>query len=589
MKILQTINSPTDIKSLSLDELHILASEIREVLLEKMSICGGHFGSNFGIVEVTLALHYIFNSPIDKIVFDVSHQSYVHKILTGRKDAFIYNNRYKDVSGYSNPKESEHDFFNIGHTSTAISLACGLAKGRDLVGNHENIIAVVGDGALSGGEAYEGLNNAIELGTNIIIIVNDNNMSIAENHGGLYQHLAELRQSNGTFQNNVFKCLGFEYHYVENGNTIEPLIKVFNSVKNINHPVIIHINTQKGKGYNNAELDKENWHWRPPFFIENGNTRRSLSGENYDDIVCEYLLHKMKKDPKVVALVAAVPSTIGFTKEKRELAGKQFIDVGIAEEHAVAMASGIAKYGGKPIFATFSSFFQRTYDQISQELCINKCPATLLVRNASVWGPNDVTHLGIFDIPLMSNIPNLVYLAPTNCEEYLAMLDWSIEQNYYPVAIRIPRNGVHHTKTKVDTDYSTINKSLIAIQGNTVAIFALGDFFQLGEELCRDLQEKYKLQPTLINPRYITGLDKDLLNNLKLNHHIIVTLEDGIIEGGYGQKIASFYGPSKMKVINYGLQKEFIDRFNPDTILKENGITVNNMANDIIQLLHTNN
>lgn len=585
MKYLNKINSPDDIKTLGVEELNILASEIRSVLLKKISICGGHFGSNFGMVEATIALHYVFNSPIDKIVYDVSHQSYIHKILTGRKEAFIDSDKYKYVSGYSNPEESEHDFFNIGHTSTSISLACGLAKGRDLAGNQENIIAVIGDGSLSGGEAYEGLNNVIELGSNMIIVVNDNDMSIAENHGGLYSHLAELRNSDGRSSNNIFKCLGFEYHYVSDGNMLKPLIEVFKLVKDSKHPVVVHLNTKKGKGYNIAERDKENWHWRPPFFIENGHTRRNITGENYDNIVCEYLLQKMEKNPQVVALVAAVPLTIGFTKDKRILAGKQFVDVGIAEEHAVAMASGIAKYGGKPVFATFSSFFQRTYDQISQELCINKCPATLLVRNASVWGPNDVTHLGIFDIPLMSNIPNLVYLAPTNCEEYLAMLDWSIEQRIYPVAIRIPRNGVHHTKADVAKDYSEINKSLVTKQGENVAIFALGDFYQFGEELSSYLQEKYGLRPTLVNPRYITGLDKDLLNELQISHKIIVTLEDGILEGGYGQKIASFYGPTTMRVLNYGLKKEFIDRFRPDEVLKENGITLDNIADDILKIL----
>ena len=585
MKYLDSINAPTDVKQLSIKELNVLASEIRVVLLEKMSKCGGHFGPNFGLVEATIALHYVFNSPVDKFVFDVSHQSYVHKILTGRRDAFVMEDKYNEVSGYTNPKESKHDMFNIGHTSTSISLACGLAKGRDLVGGKENIIAIIGDGSLSGGEAYEGLNNVNEQGTNMIIIVNDNNMSIAENHGGLYPHLANLRKTNGLSENNIFKYLGYNYLYVKGGNSIESLIEAFSSVKDTNRPVVVHINTQKGKGYSIAESDKENWHWSPPFFIENGDTRRKMTGENYDNIVCDYLLDKMKKDSKVVALVAAVPLTIGFTKEKRDIAGKQFVDVGIAEEHAVAMASGIARYGGKPVFATFSSFFQRTYDQISQELCINKCPATLLVRNASVWGPNDVTHLGIFDIPMMSNIPNLVYLAPTNCEEYLAMLDWSIEQNEHPVAIRIPRNGVFHTSRIVDKDYSDLNKSLVTKDGCKVAILALGDFYQLGEELSCHLSMELGIEVTLVNPRFITGIDIDLLDRLKERHEVVVTMEDGVLDGGYGQKISSYYGSSKMKVLNYGFKKAFIDRFNANDILMENGITIENMTNDILQII----
>ena len=585
MEYLHHINGPADVKALGIGELKELASEIRSAMLEKISLCGGHFGPNFGMVEATIALHYVFNSPKDKFVFDVSHQCYVHKILTGRKDAFLEEEHYKDVSGYTNPAESEHDFFNVGHTSTSVSLACGLAKARDLVGGTENIVAIIGDGSLSGGEAYEGLDNVGALGTNMIIVVNDNDMSIAENHGGLYPHLAKLRETNGQAENNIFKCLGFEYHYIDKGNEIEPLIKVFESVKDAKHPVIVHIHTQKGCGFSLAEEDRENWHWRPAFYPETGETRRKMTGENYDNIVCDYLLDKMKKDPKVVALVAAVPLTIGFTKEKREQAGKQFVDVGIAEEHAVAMASGIARNGGKPVFATFSSFFQRTYDQISQDLCINKCPATLLVRNASVWGPNDVTHLGIFDIPMMSNIPNLVYLAPTNCEEYLAMLDWSIEQNKYPVAIRIPRNGVHHVNGSVDSDYSELNKNRITRKGGNIAVFALGDFYQLGEELCDHIEKEIGIAPTLVNPRYITGLDVELLNSLKENHQVVLTMEDGVLDGGYGQKIASFYGPSAMKVMNYGLKKEFIDRFNASEILKENKITIEDMINDLKNII----
>lgn len=585
MIFLNHINGPGDVKKMNIKDLTVLASEIRTAMLEKMSMCGGHFGPNFGIVEATIALHYVFDSPKDKFVFDVSHQCYVHKILTGRKNAFLDEAHYKDVSGYTNPAESEHDYFNVGHTSTSVSLACGLAKARDLVGGQENIVAIIGDGSLSGGEAYEGLDNVAALGTNMIIIVNDNDMSISDNHGGLYPHLAKLRETKGKAENNIFKCLGFEYHYVEQGNDVESLILTFQKVKDVQHPVVVHINTQKGKGFAIAEQDKENWHWRPAFFPETGETRRKMTGENYDNIVCDYLLEKMKHDTKVVALVAAVPLTIGFTREKRELAGKQFVDVGIAEEHAVAMASGIARYGGKPVFATFSSFFQRTYDQISQELCINKCPATLLVRNASVWGPNDVTHLGIFDIPMLSNIPNLVYLAPTNCEEYLAMLDWSIEQTEYPVAIRIPRNGVYHTSTSVQTDYSCLNENLVTRKGQKVAIFALGDFYQLGEELCAHINETMGIEPTLVNPRYITGLDIETLDSLKNEHQVVVTLEDGVLDGGYGQKIASYYGSSNLKVLNYGLKKEFIDRFNAKEVLEENGITVENITNAIKGLL----
>lgn len=578
---IEKVNSPADIRQFSTEQLNELASEIREGLMNRLSKKGGHCGPNFGFVEATIALHYVFNSPVDKIVFDVSHQSYAHKMLTGRKDAYIYDEHFEDISGYTNPEESEHDFFNVGHTSTSVSLACGLAKARDLKGDKENIIAVIGDGSLSGGEALEGIDFASELESNFIIIVNDNDMSIAENHGGLYKNLKALRDSDGKCECNLFKAMGLDYKYVAEGNDIEALIDAFESVKDIDHPIVVHINTLKGKGYKPAETEKEKWHWCMPFDIETGNSKFVFEGEDYDDMTCDYLLKKMKEDKKVVTVVAAVPTCIGFTEDKRKEAGKQFIDVGIAEEHAVAMVSGIAKNGGKPVFATHSSFFQRTYDQISQDLCINNNPATLLVNTASVYGMNDVTHLGIYDIPMMSNIPNLVYLAPTNCEEYFAMLDWSIEQDKYPVAIRIPCNGVVHTDKVVDADYGDINKYRIEQQGEEIAIIALGDFYQIGEKLSELIAKKTGKAPTLINPRFITGIDEEMLEELKKNHTKVVTLEDGIKDGGFGEKIARFYGASDMKVYNYGLKKEFIDRYMAEDILKENRITPELILEDI--------
>lgn len=585
LKVLNKINEPKDLKQLSNKELEELAKEIREILLKKLSIHGGHFGPNFGMVEATIALHYVFNSPVDKIVYDVSHQSYTHKILTGRKDAFIYEEKYDDVTGYSDPDESEHDFFKIGHTSTSVSLASGLAKARDLKNENYNVIAVIGDGSLSGGEALEGLDFVGEQTNNFIIVVNDNDMSIAENHGGLYKNLKQLRQTNGAYECNLFKAMGLDYIYVNEGNNIEELIKAFEQVKNINHPIVVHINTQKGKGYKIAEGNKESWHWTMPFDIDTGKSKFNFDGEDYGTLTADYLLEKMKKDEKVVAIVAGVPTNIGFTKEKRKLAGKQFVDVGIAEEHGVAMASGIAKNGGKPIFATHSSFIQRTYDQLSQDLCINKNAATILVNTASVYGMNDITHLGIYDIALISNIPNMVYLAPTSKQEYFAMLDWSIEQNEHPVAIRIPCNGVISDERIIDSDYSNLNKYKIEIEGNTVAILALGDFYQLGEELQRELDEKLDIQSTLINPRYITGLDEDLLEKLKSNHDIVITLEDGMLEGGFGEKIARFYGKSSVKVKNYGIAKSFYDRYDVNELLKENGITLKQIIKDIEDMM----
>ncbi len=579
---IEKINSPADVKKLSLDELDALAAEIRSGLMNRLSKRGGHFGPNFGFVEATIALHYVFDSPKDKIVFDVSHQSYVHKMLTGRREAYFCDEHFSDISGYTNPEESEHDFFNVGHTSTSVSLACGLAKGRDLKGDNENIIAVIGDGSLSGGEALEGIDFASELESNFIIVVNDNDMSIAENHGGLYKNLKALRDSGGECPCNLFRAMGLDYIYVDGGNNIPQLIQAFESVKDIDHPIVVHINTVKGKGYAPAEADKEKWHWCMPFDVETGENRFSASDESYDAMTCDYLLGKMKADSRVVTVVAAVPTNIGFTEDKRREAGGQFVDVGIAEEHAVAMVSGIARNGGKPVFATHSSFFQRTYDQISQDLCVNENPATLLVNTASVYGMNDVTHLGIFDIPMMSNIPNLVYLAPTNCEEYFAMLDWSIEQDEYPVAVRIPCNGVVHSEADVDRDYSRINKYKVTRQGRGVAVIALGDFYQMGEELADLIAEKTGIDPTLINPRYITGLDEELLESLKSNHSKVVTLEDGILDGGFGEKIARFYGSSNVRVYCYGLKKSFLDRYSVEEILLENHLTPGQILDDII-------
>lgn len=585
LEILNRINEPKDLKKLSKEELEKLSEEIREILLKKLSIHGGHFGPNFGMVETIIAMHYVFESPKDKFVFDVSHQSYTHKILTGRKDAFIYENKYEDVTGYTNPNESEHDMFNVGHTSTSISLASGLAKIRDLKKENYNVVAVIGDGSLSGGEALEGLDYVGEQNSNFIIIVNDNDMSIAENHGGLYKNLKELRESDGKCECNLFKAMGLDYVYLRDGNNIEKLIEVFEKVKDINHPIVVHINTQKGKGYKLAEINKENWHWKMPFDAETGKLKVNLPSENYGNLTAEYLLSKMKKDKKVVTIVAGVPSNIGFSKERREEAGLQFVDVGIAEEHAIALASGIAKEGGKPVFATHSSFMQRTYDQLSQDLCINKNPATILVNTASVYGMNDITHLGLYDIPMISNIPNMVYLAPTSKEEYFAMLDWSIEQNQYPVAIRIPCNGVVSDDRKVEKDYSNINKFKIEKSGEKIAIIAVGDFYQLGESVVLEIKEKLGIQATLINPRYVTGLDNELLEDLKKKHNVIITLEDGSLDGGFGEKVASFYGDSDIKVKNYGIKKAFYDKYNVEELLKDNRLTSKQIVEDLKEML----
>lgn len=543
--LIDKIDSPKDLKKLKVEELPLLASEIREGLFNRLTKIGGHFGPNFGFVEATIALHYVFDSPNDKFVFDVSHQAYAHKMLTGRKAGYFDDSRFSEDSGYTNPDESEHDFFNIGHTSTSIALALGLAKGRDILGKKENIVAIIGDGSLSGGEALEALSVAgSELNSNFIVVVNDNEQAIAENHDGLYKNLKVLRDSNGKSENNMFRAWGLDYIYEENGNDIASLIAVFEKVRDSNRPVVVHIHTQKGKGYELAEKDKD-----------------------------------------FVVVTPAMPMSVGLGPEERAQLGSQYIDTGIAEEAAVAIASGIARRGAKPLVVTNMTFLQRAYDQISQDVCINKTPVTMLMNYSSFDGLTDVTHLGIFGLAAFTNIPNLVVLCPSSAEEYISMLDWSLDskQKENPVLILIPGNEVSHRPA--DKDYGVLNRFKIEKQGEKVAIIALGDFFQKGEELASAIKEKCGFAPTLINPRFASGLDEELLHGLEKNHQLVLTLEDGILEGGFGQKIASFYGPDKMLVKNYGLEKQFYDRYNPDELLQECGMTTEQIVEDIKSIL----
>ena len=582
---LEKITGPADVKKLGHDERIALAAEMREALMEKLSRHGGHCGPNFGMVEATIALHYVFDSPKDKIVFDVSHQSYPHKMLTGRAEAFLSEEHYDDVSGYSNPHESAHDNFTIGHTSTSVSLACGLAKARDLRGAEGNVIAVIGDGSLSGGEALEALDYAAELGGNLIILVNDNDMSIAENHGGLYGNLRLLRETNGKAECNLFRAMGLDYRFVADGNDVDALIAAFTEVKDSKTPVVVHIATQKGKGFPLAEQNKEDWHWCMPFDRATGKPLMDFSGEDYASVTVDHMLKKMKADPAVCMITSGTPTVLGFTADKRAEAGRQFIDVGIAEEHAVALASGIAANGGKPVYGVYSTFVQRTYDQLQQDLCINNSPATIVTAWGSVYGMNDVTHIGLYDISMMSNIPNLVYLAPTNKEEYLAMLDWSIEQTAHPVAIRLP-GGMMETSGKPCTkDFSDLNKYEVTQAGKKVAVIGLGTFFQLGEQAAAKLAAQTGAQPTVINPYFITGIDEALLESLKKDHDVVVTLEDGILDGGFGEKIARFYGDSDMKVLNFGVKKEFLDRYDVQQVLTDNHLTADQIAADVLAVL----
>ena len=591
---IEKIKSPAFLKGLNLEELNIVADETRQAVLNRVSKHGGHVGPNLGFVEATVALHYVFDAPKDKLVFDVSHQCYPHKVLTGRASGFLGNvDDMNAISGYSSPAECpEYDNFEVGHTSTSISLATGLQKARDIKGTDENIIAIIGDGSLSGGEAFEGLDEASELGTGIIVIVNDNEMSIAENHGGIYKNLRALRESRGTCEHNWFKAWGFEYKYLEEGNNIEKLIEVFKSVKGTDKPTVVHIHTEKGHGYAPAVANKEAWHWGLPFNLEDGSRpRKNDNGtipqtapqEDYGTLFSNWMLREMKQDKTLIAVTAGTPAAAGFTVDKRNEAGKQHIDIGIAEEQAAAMISGMAKGGLHPVWTVYSTFIQRTYDQIAQDLCINSNPAVINVVGGGVNSMNDITHICLFDIPMLCSIPGLIYLAPTTCEEYFAMLRWAIQQDQKPVAIRVPSNGVVHTSEPIDTEYGYEPKYKVIHKGKNVAIIAAGSFFQKGENVARLLTEN-GINATLINPRYLNGVDTDTLEGLKTDHQLVVTLEDGCKDGGFGERIASFYGLSDMKVLVGGIKKGLYDRFDVNKLLSDNNLLDEQIVDEI--LLH---
>lgn len=582
--ILEKITDAKDLKQLNRSQLHTLVDEARTALLNKISQHGGHNGPNLGVVEMTVALHRVFNSPVDKLVFDISHQTYIHKMLTGRAQAFLDPAHFDDVSGYTNPKESEHDLFTVGHTSTSLALANGIAVARDLKQENYNVVALIGDGSLSGGLAFEGLNNIAEQNSNIIVIVNDNDQSIADNFGGLYRNLKALRESNGQAKDNFFQSLGFEYHYLDEGNDLDALIDLFESVKDVDHPVLLHVHTVKGKGFKFAEENREKFHAGGPFSLETGEyVKRGTGAKTYSNLTTEFLWDKMQKDRTVVAVNAGTPMML-FNPEQRKQLGKQFIDVGIAEQQAATMTAGLAKNGAKPVWVVNSTFMQRSYDQVSHDLALNDLPGTILVYNASVNGMNDESHLGIFDIPFLSHIPNLVYLAPTNQEEYLAMLDWSLEQTIHPVAIRVPVGPLRSTGKADTTDYNQLYQNEVVQAGSKVAVMGIGNFFGLAEEVIAALA-KENIQATLINPKFISGVDETLLTELTNNHQLVVTLEDGITDGGYGQTVASFLGNTDVKVQNYGLDKAFHDRYVASELLAENGITVENIVKNILAVV----
>ena len=580
--VLEKVNCPDDVKKLTYDEMRKLSGEMRELIINKVNAIGGHMGPNLGIVEATVGLHYVFNSPKDKIIFDVSHQCYPHKIITGRKEGFTPDN-YMKYTGYTAPEESEHDIFKVGHTSTSISLATGVAKARDLKGEKYNVIALIGDGSLTGGEALEGLNNAGTLNSNIIILLNDNDMSIAENHGCIYDNLKKLRETEGKYEHNFFTALGYEYHYIKDGNDIEEVIETLNKVKDTDHPVVVHMYTQKGLGLAPALKDKEAFHWALPGVL-NEDKMSFLPAETWESITKDYHLKRTETTPDYMVINAATPGVFGFDKEYREKLGKHYTDVGIAEEHATAYTSALANQGAKPVFHVMSSFLQRTYDQMSQDVCLNNSPVTMLIY----WGgisSADCTHLCTFDIPLISNIPNMVYLSPTTKEEYLAMLDWSVEQTQHPVAIRVPTCNFVSTGVEDKTDYSVLNKYKMTERGSKIAIIGAGNFYYLGEDVQDELKERLGIDATLINPVYLTGIDKDMLEDLKKGHELVITLEDGALNGGFGEKVTRFYSNSDMKVLNFGAYKEFPDRVPLEELYEKYHLTPDLIVEDIAKTL----
>ena len=578
---LEQIHSPSDIKGYTPAQRRALAAEMRAALITRASSVGGHIGPNLGVIEATIALHTVFDAPTDKIIYDVSHQCYPHKMLTGRAAAYLDPTHYGEVSGFTNTEESPYDHFNIGHTSTSISLATGLAKARDLAGRSENVVAFIGDGALSGGEALEGLNVAGEMRSNLIIILNDNDWSISENHGGMYEMLRRLRETNGTGADNLFRAMGLDYRYVADGNDTEALIAAFAAVKDSQKPVVIHIHTQKGKGLSFAEDDPEDWHRHAPFHTESGAVKHPSAPDPCLAATVDFVLAEAKRNPNFVYLSAGIVGGIGLTPAERAELGAQYVDVGIAEEHAVAMASGLARGGARPVFGTYSTFYQRTYDQMAQDVCINRSPAVFLVTGASLYRSTDLTHLGFYDISIFSHVPNLVFLAPTSIEEHLAVLRWAIAQTEHPVMIRTPLGGYAESPYPVRADYSALHRSIVVTEGAEVALIGVGNFAALAtaaaEELARD-----GIHATVVNPLYLSGLDEALLTRLKEKHRLIVTVEDGILDGGFGEKVAAFYGVDRdVEVKSYGLPKAFFNRYDPAALARAHHLTAPQIAADV--------
>lgn len=584
---LERISSPEDLRRLPEDALPALCAEMRDAVIESSAAVGGHVGSNLSVVELTVALHRVFSTPRDKIVFDVSHQTYPHKMLTGRAQAFLDPAHYEDVSGFSNPTESEHDLFAMGHTSTSVSLACGLARARELAGETYDVVAVIGDGSLSGGLAFEGLDNAAELGCGLIIVVNDNEWSIAPNHGGIYRNLAELRAGGGHAARNVFEALGLGYRYLEDGHDVSALEAALAELRGTDHPVVLHVHTRKGHGFAPAEADPEGWHHAAPFDSQTGRPDPDAGEKDYARMTADVLLAHMETDPLLTAVNAATPYIMGFTPELRARVGSRFVDVGIAEEHAVTFVAGLARGGAHPVLGIYATFLQRAYDELWHDLCLNAAPAVILVFGASAYGANDATHLGFFDIPMLGSMPGLPYLAPTCREEYLAMLDWALArgEGRGPVAIRVPAAGVVSRPGLSWVAGHELEPEVVR-RGSEVAVLALGSAFALGEQVADELSARAGVEATLVNPRLATTSDEALLAGLTEGHRVVVTLEDGILEGGFGERCARVLATrGDVRTLCYGLPRAFPDRYDPAELLASCGMTAEGVVSDVLRAL----
>lgn len=570
--LLNQISSPADLKKLDIKQMQKLAEEIRTLILEKDAAEGGHLGPDLGIVEATIAYHYVFDAPKDKIVWDVSHQTYPHKMLTGRALAWLDPDHYHDVTPYTNPDESPYDYYAVGHTSTSIALATGMAKARDLMGNHENIMALIGDGSMTGGLAYEGLNNAAIEPHNLVVVVNDNQMSIDDNVGGLVTALKKLRDSNGKTKENPFTAMGFDYRYVADGNDIESMIKAFEAVKDVDHPILLHINTLKGKGYQPAIDNEEAHHWVMPFDLKTDKTTVPMpEGPTANSVAMDVMKEYIEDGDKIMTINAAIPGVFGLD-EIKEKYPENYHDVGIAEQESVAFAAGMAKEGAIPVLFENSTFLQRAFDQLSHDVAANNLPVVMMVAGGGMSGTSK-THLGIFDQVMVSNLPNWIYLAPTTLAEEKAMMEWAIKQRKHPVAIKMPTKRVPEGQ-EFSHDYSEIKYDIKP--GKDVAILALGDMYSmLGEKVADELGA------SLVNPVSANILDKDTLDKLANENKVIVTLEDNLLDGGFGEKVASYLGDKDVKILNYGQKRVYTDQVPLKQILKDNRMTVDQIVEDV--------